>query len=36
VRLASAAHPVMDAVQPLLRTVCDLQHMVGLALLTVA
>jgi hypothetical protein len=35
VRLAAAAHAVIDPVQPLLGTVCDLQNMVGLALLTV-
>jgi hypothetical protein len=35
-RLAAAAHAVVNPVQPVLGAVSDLQHMVGLALLAVA
>jgi hypothetical protein len=35
VRLAAGAHPLIDAMQPVLGTVSDLQNMIRLALLTV-
>jgi len=36
VRLAAAAHAVIDPVQPVLGTVSDLQDMLGLSLLAVS
>jgi hypothetical protein len=36
VRLATAAHPVIDPVQPVLGTIGDLQDMLGLAKLAIA